>query len=264
MSLRNEFEAFLDEIWSDAPEITENKIDIIGRGYDFMFQVNGKPPLKFVAGVYDLITGDEQSAVFSHRYESMYPRIIDSGAWVCSALEDKKTVLDLGCNTAHNLIWWAEKFPKSKFTGIEISEKSLSVANQWKNKRSINNLVLVKGDILDKNEALDDFKFDIIINSYSLETIPDLEESNWQIPEWIIESSATNAKIIACLTVPEWQRLELIINTWRGQGFALRFLDLFPNSAGSAHPHLIMEKNAEDIDIDIVGLMETRVDELFN
>jgi len=83
------------------------------------------------------------------------------------------------------------------------------------------------------------------------------------LPNWIIESATENAKIIACLTVPYWGRLETIIDAWRSQGFALSFLDLFPIDTGAGHPYFIMERQGEDIDIDIVEFMEMRTSVLF-
>lgn len=263
MSLSAEFTSFLNGLWKDVNEPTDSEIDAIDHSYYFMAQVNGKPALDYVAEIYDDITGDEPSAVFSHRNQMMLPRIIDSSAWVCGQLEGGKNILDLGSNTAHNLLWWAKKYPSSKFTGIEISEKSLEVANLWKDRLSVENLKLLSGNMLNKHSEIGDEKFDIIINCFALETIPDLEIVNWKIPDWIIESATINTKIIACLTVPYWKRLETIIDTWRGQGFRLVFLDLFPIETGAGHPYFIMDKQGDDLDFDIVEFMQQRTSVLF-
>ena len=263
MPLSIEFTSFLNKLWKDVKDPSESEIDAIDHSYYFMAQVNGKPSLNYVAEIYDDITSDESSAVFSHRNQMMLPRIIDSSAWVCGQLEDGKNVLDLGSNTAHNLLWWAKKYPHSKFTGIEISEKSLVVGNLWKKRLSVDNLKLLSGNMLNKHSEVEDEEFDIIINCFALETIPDLEIVNWKIPDWIIESATINTKIIACLTVPYWKRLETIIDTWRGQGFRLVFLDLFPIETGAGHPYFIMDKQGDDLDFDIVEFMQQRTSVLF-
>lgn len=271
MSLQSEFAEFLTELWADVEEPTEEKIESLFYAYNLMAEVNGKPPLDFVAEMYDNITGDEVSAVHSHSNDMMWPRIVDSGAWICHNMDGGERVLDLGCGTGHQTLWWATQFPNSEFTGLDISEKSIEVAKRWRNKyqrllenQEIENVKFLAGNVLDQHEELVGDKFDVITNCYALETIPDLQSQNWKIPEWIIDSLSSDGKIIACLTVPDWQRLATIIFTWREQGFRLNSLNLYPLQNGSSHPYLVMGRQGIDMDLDVIDFMSERASIVHN
>jgi protein-L-isoaspartate O-methyltransferase len=264
VSLKDELTVFLAELWADVEEPSEIKIEGLHDAYNLMAQVDGKPPLEYVAGMYDNISGDEENAVYSHSNRTMYPRIIDTGAWICHNLDDGQHVLELGSNTGHHMLWWASKHPHSEFAGLEISEKSVEVAEQWLQKKPVDNVRYLTGNLIKQHPELVGEKFDVIINCFTLETIPDLQQSNWKIPEWILDSLTPNAKIIACLTVPDYNRLATIIDAWNEQGFNLTSLDLFPLITRAAHPYFIMEKQAKSIEIDVADFIQEKESILYN
>ena len=258
MSSKDELTDFLVELWADVEEPSEIKIEGLRDAKNFMADANGKPPLEYVAEMYDILSGDEEVAVHSHSKEGMYVRIVDAGAWIYHNLDDGQRVLELGSNTGHQTLWWASKHPHSEFVGLEISEKSVEVAEQWLQKKPVDNVKFLTGNLIEQHPELVGEKFDVIINCFTLETIPDLQRSNWKIPDWILDSLTPNAKIIACLTVPDWHRLATIIDSWNEQGFNLTSLDLFPLKTWSAHPYFIMEKQTEGIEIDVADFMKEK------
>ena len=260
--MKGDFSNFLSQLWGDVEQITDTDYHKLQEVYGFMEHCDGKPPMKFVEFVYDQISGTESKAVYSHSLPFMLPRIIGSSEWILNHISDNKHILDLGTNTAHNLIWWASKFEKSKFFGIDISSNSINVANLWMKKANAMNVSLYVGDILKPIPELVDQKFDIIINSFTIETIPDLSNDSWRIPKWIIESMKEDSIFISCMTVPNWNRLAVIINQWRNQGLKLQFMDLFPTGGGSSHPYLILRKKGDDnyLEVDISDFFMERVE----
>ena len=264
MSLQVEFTEFLNELWADVEHPSESRAESLDHAYHLMSEMEGKPPLHLVAEMYDNITGDEESAVLSHTDSIMWLRIVNTTAWVCHNMEDGQRVLDLGSNTGHQLLWWGSKFPNSEFTGIEISEKSVGVAKRWLGKKPVDNVNLLTGNLIHQPPELVNEKFDVVTTCFTLETIPDLYKFNHcAMPPWILKSLTPNGKIIACLTVPDWYWLENIIDAWREQGFSLISLDLYPVEH-SAYPHLIMDKQGVDMDLDIVDFMAERRSILFD
>ena len=74
---------------------------------------------------------------------------------------ENKQFLDAGSGSGHRINNVAEYFKKSNFLGIDISEKSLEIANQLKNKKQINNIKFQKHNILSGVKELG--KFDIVL-----------------------------------------------------------------------------------------------------
>lgn len=73
-------------------------------------------------------------------------------------------VLNAGCGTGEGLLQQAILYPEVKFTGIDISEKSLGIAKKHAKKLKINNVTFLQRDI-SKLEKEDLGSFDIIIST---------------------------------------------------------------------------------------------------
>jgi SAM-dependent methyltransferase len=73
-------------------------------------------------------------------------------------LEDK-FFLDAGSGSGHRITNVAEFFKKCNFFGIDISEKSLEIANELKNKKNIQNIQFQKHNIMNGVETLGKFDF---------------------------------------------------------------------------------------------------------
>ena len=58
-------------------------------------------------------------------------------------------ILDAGCGSGHRLLALAKNYPKAKFTGIDLSASSLSVASQIARKNGITNVTFEQANLLD-------------------------------------------------------------------------------------------------------------------
>ncbi|MBL3284953.1 Methyltransferase domain-containing protein [Rickettsiales endosymbiont of Paramecium tredecaurelia] len=74
---------------------------------------------------------------------------------------EKCKVLELGCSTGENILFFASLFPESHFVGIDISAESIRIANQNKAKMSLKNVEFLTKSITDVDQGFG--KFDYII-----------------------------------------------------------------------------------------------------
>jgi SAM-dependent methyltransferase len=70
-------------------------------------------------------------------------------------------ILDAGSGSGHRIINVAKYFEECNFTGIDISENSLLIANELKNNEKIENINFIQKNILDNNTEIG--KFDLIL-----------------------------------------------------------------------------------------------------
>lgn len=74
---------------------------------------------------------------------------------------ERKNILDAGSGSGHRITNVAEFFTKCNFLGIDISEKSIEVANILKNKKKLQNIKFLQHNIMKGVGTLG--KFDIIL-----------------------------------------------------------------------------------------------------
>ena len=74
---------------------------------------------------------------------------------------EKLKILDAGSGSGHRIINVAKYLKNCNFIGIDISENSLIIANELKNKENIKNIQFLEKNILDDNIKIE--KFDIIL-----------------------------------------------------------------------------------------------------
>jgi len=74
---------------------------------------------------------------------------------------EKLKILDAGSGSGHRIINVAKYLKNCSFTGIDISENSLLIANELKNKEKIENIQFLQKNILDNNTEIG--KFDLIL-----------------------------------------------------------------------------------------------------
>lgn len=74
---------------------------------------------------------------------------------------ERKNILDAGSGTGHRITNVAEFFTKCDFLGIDISDKSIEVANTLKNIKKLQNIKFLQHNIMKGVETLG--KFDIIL-----------------------------------------------------------------------------------------------------
>lgn len=74
--------------------------------------------------------------------------------------EDKK-ILDAGTGSGHRITNVAQYYRKCDFLGLDISEKSLEIANELKKQKKIENIKFQKMNLMNKFEKFE--KFDIVL-----------------------------------------------------------------------------------------------------
>lgn len=74
---------------------------------------------------------------------------------------ENKNILDAGSGSGHRITNVAEFFKKCNFLGIDISDKSLEIANELKNVKKLQNIQFLKHNIMTGIENLG--KFDIVL-----------------------------------------------------------------------------------------------------
>ncbi len=80
-------------------------------------------------------------------------------------------ILDIGCCSGHNLLPLARRWPESRFTGIDLAERSLAEARERAALAGISNIDFVAGDLRDFQPA--DGPFDFIIAHGFFSWVPD-------------------------------------------------------------------------------------------
>jgi ubiquinone/menaquinone biosynthesis C-methylase UbiE len=102
------------------------------------------------------------------------PFSIDSFNTLTKQINEKdRKILEAGHGSGRNCIGLAEKFPKSKITGIDLSKDSVMIARLGAKKRGLKNASFIKGDIFHlpfKNNY-----FDVCFNQGVIEHFHDYE-----------------------------------------------------------------------------------------
>ena len=111
-------------------EAEELELDTATRGIKLLYE---KYPYPTPA------TGDSLIRDLTNVIEVLFPKQ-DFENW---------QILDAGCGSGHRLLALAKNYPKAKFTGIDLSASSLSVASQIARKNGITNVTFEQANLLD-------------------------------------------------------------------------------------------------------------------
>ena len=115
-------------------------------------------------------------------------------------LRDAKHVVDLGCGAGAATAYLAERFPESRFTGVDISAELTAIASRIASEKSLRNLEFRSDDWY----ALGQYPgVDGVISIQSLSWLPDFERPLEAIftriaPRWIVMSSLFYDGRISC------------------------------------------------------------------
>ena len=237
-------------IMGDIQPLTEDQRQAMDPVFEYMQQVRGKPSFDSTAQVYDILTGDEQRASYSH--EMMWNRIVKTTDTIASFLPKRGCLLDLGSNTGHQPLFWATINPELEVHGIEISPLSCEVAERWKKKKNTENCTFHNGNFFKNQPLLAEKEFDVITSCFSMETVHEFySEYNSEFPQWIIDSLSDDGRVIAFLTVPNASALEQIITQWELQGLLLNSIEMVKTPQDHhVHPLLILSKTGEPLILD--------------
>ncbi|MCH9656370.1 MAG: methyltransferase domain-containing protein [Planctomycetes bacterium] len=118
------------------------------------FQAGGGVPYSEFARFHEVMAEESYNSVVSGLFEHILPLV--------PGLEEKLNagmdVLDIGCGSGLALIEMAATFPKSRFTGFDISEESIGRAKQTAAQRGISNVSFEVQDVSQMN-APESFDF---------------------------------------------------------------------------------------------------------
>lgn len=88
---------------------------------------------------------------------------------------DGKKVLDAGCGTGHRVLGFAQRYPRARFRGLDMTQASLDVAGQLARKHGIENTTFSKGNILDLDLGE---SFDVIVTTGVLHHLEDPQKGH--------------------------------------------------------------------------------------
>jgi SAM-dependent methyltransferase len=88
----------------------------------------------------------------------------------------KARILEIGCCTGHNLIPLAQRWPESRFVGIDLAESSIKKANQYAVEIGLKNITFQAADLA--NYEPEDGPFDFIIAHGFFSWVPDAVKAN--------------------------------------------------------------------------------------
>ena len=81
-------------------------------------------------------------------------------------------VLDVGCGSGPITVAFSKRFPKSSFTGLDISEKGLILARDRISRENILNISFINGDAHNLPHNMTD-QYDIVLMFDVLHNLPD-------------------------------------------------------------------------------------------
>lgn len=130
------------------------------------------------------------------QYAEPYRLVIAFANWLesngCLNTSEKARILDIGAGGGANIFHLARRFPKSKFTGLELNPELVNLGKEQFKKFNQQNCRLLQGDIYEIDE---DFigKFDGILNTQLLLHLPEFRTPITNLiklkPKWIAMAS---------------------------------------------------------------------------
>lgn len=117
------------------------------------------------------------------------------------ALPEKCTVLDLGCASGHHLLPLAERFPESRFHGIDFSDSAILSATQTAKAAGLKNVTFEHADL--REWTADGEGYDYVIAHGMLSWVPD--DAKQALLDLIQQSLAPGgAAYLSYNTLPGW------------------------------------------------------------
>ncbi len=89
------------------------------------------------------------------------------------ALQGTENILDLACGTGDITFALAERLPKGRAVGLDITQEMIDIANAKRTERKVGNASFQCGDIM--RMPFEDASFDHVTCGYALRNVPDVE-----------------------------------------------------------------------------------------
>jgi 2-polyprenyl-3-methyl-5-hydroxy-6-metoxy-1,4-benzoquinol methylase len=122
------------------------------------FQKGGGVPYSRFPRFHEVMAEDSGQSVMSSLESHILPLI----PGLTQRLEKGIRVLDVGCGRGGVLTRLAELYPKSKFTGMDLSNEAISYAREEAAKRGLKNLEFIAADLSDFDQAARPDSYDLI------------------------------------------------------------------------------------------------------
>lgn len=146
--------------WADRSELVQN---CFRQGGPYGFVYDEDPTW------YDWFHDFRNAVVDPTLDQELIPLIKEAG--MIPKLESGIAVVDIGCGSGCYINGLAKRFPKSHFTGVEISEKALGLALEVAEKEHLTNVTFMKGDAHELPRSWPE-KFDWVIINDTLHDLP--------------------------------------------------------------------------------------------
>jgi ubiquinone/menaquinone biosynthesis C-methylase UbiE len=122
------------------------------------FQKGGGVPYSKFPRFHELMAEDSGQSVLS----SLESHILPLVPGLASRLQQGIRVMDLGCGRGLIMLRLAELYPKSRFTGLDLSEEAIAFARREIVRRGLPNLDFVACDLSNYHETAEPDAFDLV------------------------------------------------------------------------------------------------------
>jgi 2-polyprenyl-3-methyl-5-hydroxy-6-metoxy-1,4-benzoquinol methylase len=122
------------------------------------FKNGGGVPYSEYPRFHEVMAEDSGQSVLS----SLESHILPLVAGLTDRLKTGISVLDAGCGSGKIIIRLAELFPRSKFTGLDLSEEAISRARAEAQSKQLSNITFTVKDLTDFDETSIGEQFDLI------------------------------------------------------------------------------------------------------
>ncbi len=161
-SLPSEHAAFLTRgAGADNLAVFAQYISVLGEVENDIiecFKKGGGVPYSKYSRFHEVMAEDSGQSVLSSLETHIIPLIPE--------LKDKLTkginMLDVGCGSGLILLKLAELFPKSKFSGMDLSKETIDKANKMASERNLKNIKLIQKDLSDFDKSAPEREYDFI------------------------------------------------------------------------------------------------------
>ena len=122
------------------------------------FRVGGGVPYEHYPRFHQVMAEDSAQTVIAGLEEHILSLVVGLDL----ALEQGISLLDIGCGRGKALLYLAEKYPNSDFTGFDFSATALSEARQQAEKTGLSNVTFIERDLTDFNKQAEVNSFDCV------------------------------------------------------------------------------------------------------
>ena len=122
------------------------------------FSKGGGVPYSAYSRFHDVMAEDSGQNIVAALLDHILPLV----PGLTSALENGISVLDIGCGRGRALHFLAEKFPRSRFTGFDLSEEAITYARDHANRSRLGNLRFEVRDLTSFHREAPEAVYDLV------------------------------------------------------------------------------------------------------